>query len=662
MYVCIYVGGVGLFYKNSLPLIQRHDLSFSESLVTELRLGRKKVFFTVLYRSPANMASSVEFQDFLSNLKSLHNKISSENPYASFYTGDFNAHSQFWWSDGDTTREGKELEDLFNSLDLVQAISEPTNFQPNKQPSCIDLVVTNQPNLILDCGTRPSPDPVCHHQIIYCKINFRIPPPPTIERKIWHYDKAQINMIRKSMKAFPWHHHLSLNTDSNWQVKTFQKIFLNIMSNFIPHTNKKCIPRDPPWITQSLKSLLKKKNRLYKNYRRGGYKPEVKVRLEAFRTECQEAVEAAKRNYLLNLGNKLDNRHTSPKAYWKIIHRVMNTCRAPRIPPVLYNGVFVFDCLEKAKLFNDFFSNQCTLIKNDSTLPQFHFLTNKRIDKVSINSSEILSLIRNLNPNKAAGSDGISGHMLMLCDDTVVPPLMIIFRNILEKSDYPDYWKLANVTPVYKKDDKQLIKNYRPISLLPICGKIFEKLVFNCLYSYLNKNKLITKNQSGFCPGDSTTNQLLYFINEIHEAFNDPKSLEVRAVFLDISKAFDKVWHQGLLFKLKQNGIDGKLLCLFKSYLTNRKQRVALNGCFSDYSLIESGVPQGSVLGPLLFLIYINDLENSMKSNVKFFADDTMLFSIVKDPKISADDLNHDLDLISRWAYQWKMVFNSDPT
>ena len=174
-------------------------------------------------------------------------------------------------------------------------------------------------------------------------------------------------------------------------------------------------------------------------------------------------------------------------------------------------------------------------------------------------------------------------------------------------------------------------------------------------------NHLITKNQSGFVPGDSCTNQLLFLINEIHEAFENAKSLEVRAVFLDISKAFDKVWHEGLLFKLKQNGVSGKLLSFFQSYLSNRKQRVAMNGFYSEFADIESGVPQGSVLGPLLFLVYINDLEKGIKSNVKFFADDTMLYSIVKNPQLSASELNHDLEKINQWAKQWKMAFNPDP-
>ena len=252
--------------------------------------------------------------------------------------------------------------------------------------------------------------------------------------------------------------------------------------------------------------------------------------------------------------------------------------------------------------------------------------------------------------------------MLLLCGESVALPLQIIFTNILSTGIYPNFWKLANVTPIHKKSEKQKINNYRPISLLPICSKIFEKIIFNHLYRFLTTNNLITKKQSGFRPGDSTTNQLLDLIDTIHQSFDACPTLEVRAVFMDISKAFDKVWHEGLILKLKQNGVSGSLLKFFEDYLRNRKQRVVLNGAASDYGDIKSGVPQGSVLGPLLFLIYINDLEENIKSQIRFFADDTMLFSIVKDPALSANELNQDLETIRQWAHQWKLEFNPDPT
>ena len=654
-------GGVGLFFKNSLPVIIRNDLSFDESIVIELKFGRKKIFFTVLYRSPAFNHTSVKFQTFLSNFKNLHLKIQGEKSFATFFTGDFNAHAQFWWPDGDTNIEGMEIENLFTSLGLSQIISEPTNFKPNKKPTCIDLIATDQPNIILDCGTRASLDTYCHHQIIYCKINFRIPPPPPFKRRIWHFNRANTAAIKRSMNSFPLFQHLKINTDPNWQVKTFTDTFLNIMSNFILNETKIFVPRDPPWITKPLKTMLNRKNRLLKNYKKHRYKEEDKVRLDTFHIECQIAVATSKSSYLTNMGNKVNDPNTSKKSYWKIVNRVMNKCRSPKIPPLLINNQFILEC-KKVKLFNKFFSQQCKPIFTSSVLPNLTFLTDKRICQITIGNDEIISLIRNINPNKASGSDGISGKMLILYDDSVILPLKIIFKNILLTYIYPGIWKSANVTPIFKKGDKQLITNYRPISLLPIGGKILEKIIFNNLYSYLYANNLITKNQSGFCPGDSTTNQLLYLVNEIHQAFENPKSLEVCAVFLDISKAFDKVWHDGLIFKLKQNCVSGNQLTFFQNYLNNRKQRVVLNGSYSNYSTIESGVPQGSVLGPLLFLIYINDLERNTKSNIKFFADDTMLFSIVKDPVVSANKLNHDLNIIQLWAHQWKMEFNPAPT
>ena len=171
---------------------------------------------------------------------------------------------------------------------------------------------------------------------------------------------------------------------------------------------------------------------------------------------------------------------------------------------------------------------------------------------------------------------------------------------------------------------------------------------------------MIAPNQSGFKTGDSCTNQFISITHEIYKSFDD--GYEVRGVFLDISKAFDKVWHQGLHYKLRQNGISGELLNILTDFLDNRTQRVILNGQYSSWAKVEAGVPQGSILGPLLFLIYINGLSDNLASSPKSFADDTPLFSVVKNVDASNIDLNNDLKKISKWAFQWKMNFNPDPT
>ena len=216
-------GGVSLFYKNSLPVKIRKDLSFDESIVVELKFGRKKIFFNVLYRSPASNHTSPEFQTCIFIFK-----YPSRQPFATFVTGDFNAHTSFggWVA---TTPEGEKIDNCFSKLGLPQIISEPTNFEPHKKPSCIDLIVTDQPNIILESGTQASLDSYCHHQIIHCKANFRIPPPPPFQRKIWHFITVNSAAIKQCMASFTWHRHLNINTDPNWQVKTFTDILLNIV-------------------------------------------------------------------------------------------------------------------------------------------------------------------------------------------------------------------------------------------------------------------------------------------------------------------------------------------------------------------------------------------------------------------------------------------------
>ena len=190
-----------------------------------------------------------------------------------------------------------------------------------------------------------------------------------------------------------------------------------------------------------------------------------------------------------------------------------------------------------------------------------------------------------------------------------------------------------NVVPVHKKNEKNLKENYRPISLLPIFGKILEKLTFDSLYSHLVANNLLNPCQSGFRPGDSAISQLLSITQAIHSAFDCDPTLEVRSVFLDISKAFDRVCHDGLLYKLRRCAISGNQFNLLHSFLSNRKQRTVLNGTSSSWGNVSAGVPQGSILGPLIFLIYINDLTDDLNCIVKLFADDTSLFTIVEDPK-----------------------------
>ena len=239
--------------------------------------------------------------------------------------------------------------------------------------------------------------------------------------------------------------------------------------------------------------------------------------------------------------------------------------------------------------------------------------------------------------------------MLKLCGESIYKPLNLIFKSCLETGQFLPAWKKANVVPVVKKGDRQLLKNYGPISLLPILGKIFERLLHNQMLEFFIRNDLTSQNQSGFKPSNTCINQLLAIAQEIYKSFD--ACLDVRTVFLDISKAFDKVGHQGLLYKLNQNGISGNLLETLTDFLKDRKQSVVLNGQNSSWANIQAGVPQGFILGPLLFLIYVNDLSDNVSTNVKLFADDTSLFCVVHDIATSSCDFNYHLNRVGEWAF-----------
>ena len=284
--------------------------------------------------------------------------------------------------------------------------------------------------------------------------------------------------------------------------------------------------------------------------------------------------------------------------------------------------------------------------------------TENVLSSIDFGSDDTAKIIQKLDPNKAHGHDVISIRMLKICGNSIYKPFQLIFRSCIENGKFPYEWKKADVVSVHKKGNKQAMENYRPVYLLPICGKIFERLIYNSLFEFFIANELISSNQSGFKPGDSCINQLLSITHEIYKSFDD--GYEVRGVFLDISKAFDKVWHNGLICKLKQNGVSGNLLNLIIDFLDARKQRVVLNGQYSSWESVKAGVPQRSILGPLFFLIFINDLSDNLVSNPKLSADDTSLFSVVQDITLSAKNLDDGLKKINKWAFQWKMRFNPD--
>ena len=290
----------------------------------------------------------------------------------------------------------------------------------------------------------------------------------------------------------------------------------------------------------------------------------------------------------------MSNPSTRSKTYWSILKAFCNNKKIPLIPPIFIGNKLESDFKLKANHFNKYFACNSTPINNDSSLPSsFEFYSQSRLFSLNIIEDNILK----------------------------------IDKNCINMGTFPNIWKKSNIVPVCKKGDKKIIDNRRPISLLAICGKILEKTLFNSVYEFLEEKDLLCEHQSGFRPSDSCKYQLLSIVHDIYASFDCHPPLDVRGIFLDTSKAFDEVWFDGPIYKIKCIGINVMFLKLIISFLENRFQRFVLNGEISSYKPVLAGVPQGSVLGPLFFLTYINDLLKNLSSNTKLFADDTSLFS-----------------------------------
>ena len=313
-----------------------------------------------------------------------------------------------------------------------------------------------------------------------------------------------------------------------------------------------------------------------------------------------------------------------------------------------------------AVILNSFF-HSVFITEDTSSLPEmdniFTGTENDTLKIEEISENDVAKHLRNLDPNKSTGADQISARLLRECQNELVLPLKLLFNRSLQEGLVPSLWKCANVTPIFKKGSKSEASNYRPISLTSVVIKIFERILKDKITSFLDKHNLIIDTQHGFRNNRSCLTNLLEFYNYVFSNYDERIPSDI--IYLDFKKAFDTVPHKRLLIKLKAHGIGEQLCSWIEDWLTNRKQRVVINGEDSDWLPVTSGVPQGSVLGPLLFLIYINDLDHGTTSKISKFADDTKLGG----KALTAGDcevIQRDLDNLSTWSEKWLLKFNKN--
>ena len=355
------------------------------------------------------------------------------------------------------------------------------------------------------------------------------------------------------------------------------------------------------------------------------------------------------------------------KKTWHCINDVIGRKKSKSSPIILRNtdGTPIPN-----ELVPDSFNNYYTSIASDliSNLPSSNndfksYLNTPIMNTIFLHPTtthETINVISSLKNKKAHHSE-IPVTIYKTFSHILAVPISILFNNMIEQGVFPDVLKISRVTPVFKKDDPERMNNYRPISNLNNLNKIFEKLLYKRIVSYLDSFNLISSVQFGFRKGFSTEDAVNYLLANVYDSLNN--SHYSGACFLDLSKAFDTISHDILIYKLQYYGIRGRFLELLSSYLQNRQQYVSLNGIKSHMKPISHGVPQGSILGPLLFLIYVNDLPSIFKhSKCLLYADDTTVFYDHPDLEVLCNHLSLDMELICDWFTANKLVVNEDKT
>ena len=633
-------GGVLLYVKKGIKAVQlnKADVDAYDSLYIETAVRNRKYVIGVIYRPPKqnednDKALYKEIKDLIKNKNAV-------------ICGDFNNPSVNWSTlSGD--REGQRLVDFSEEAFLHQAVDTPT-----RGNNILDLVFTNGSDLIDSCEVG-EPLASSDHNIIRIKLNLQI---KTRDNTLLipNYRRANFENMRRELDNVNWEHLLDVHCIDELYSRFTAKLKA-IEKNNIPYRQRRVDKCKPAWMTNCLKKMITDKRKAYKKHKLTQTTLDFQSYISLKRT-CEKEIRKKKREYEIKISHEAK---TNPKLFFSYISSKKNVrCN---VGPLLNDqNESVSDDKNMASVLNATFSKVFTK-ENDRVLPTmpniFQGCEEEKLTISEIETQEVLNHLQKININKSAGPDEISPRILKECGPQLVNPITLLFNKSLSQSKIPQSWKKANVTPIFKKGDRKQAINYRPISLTSVLVKLLEKILRDKMVLFLESNKLITDNQHGFRSNRSCLTNLLDFFNDVYSNWDVRVPYDV--IYLDFQKAFDKVPHNRLMLKLQSHGIGEQLCAWIRDWLSNRQQRVVLNGEVSDWLNVTSGVPQGSVLGPTLFLIYINDLESNLISKVSKFADDTKLGG----KAVCAEDcakIQADLNKLIDWSEKWQMSFNID--
>ena len=565
----------------------------------------------------------------------------------SIFVGDFNYRDIDWQNNMAVDSQSNLFLDATNDCFLSQLVTFPTHISG----SLLDLVLTSHPNLIQsveDIGYIGKSD----HRAIKIEVKSGIKCDNN-QRIIDDWKNADIGLMKDCLSQYNWQESFSqISTEQAWL--KFKEVLFEAKNQHVP---KKLVnnSKKPPWITKDILKLLNKKKRLWKKYKNSNLQQDLLIYKEGEKI-LKRSIRNSKKNYERKLGNDAKN---NPKKFYSYL-KSKSSNKESIGPLKKLDGSETKNDIEVAETLNDFFGTVFTEEDLDNMPVLDTILADVPMTEVIFSTEKVMKKIDNLKLYSAPGPDGITPKILKTFSEQISLPLSMIYQKSYDSGEVPTDWKKANVTPIFKKGKKCLAINHRPVSLTPVPCKIMESIIKDDVTEYLEENKLINNSQHGFRQKRSCLTNLLEYMEEVTKTVDSGQNIDM--IYLDFSKAFDKVPIKRLLIKVRALGIDEKTVKWIEGWLKERMQRVVINGKFSHWILVISGVPQGSVLGPLLFIIFINDIDEMIQLRnaiLKKFADDTKYGKIILDSE-SADELQNDLNKLVDWADTWQMKFNSD--
>ena len=663
-------GGTAIYLNEDLEATVLLEVNVGRCEMIAIFIEKINAINIVVYRPPDTKL--IDFNKILKEIKELLSKMNTPEPVV-IITGDFNfpfvkwtkgAHNGCRWemiNSGSTLDERAQflkLIEVFDNYNLVQAIDEPT-----RERNTLDLIFTNDISIFTNTEITKS-GLSDHHQIEVTtnfKTNNRFVNNDTQnyrgESEFWQLnfrnDNVSWDNINKEINEVPWQTLFnSKNTEECTYI--FMKCLLNICMKLIPRKNtkgKSRIPRERKKLLNRLKMLKRTKHRT-----------RSKQKVIVLDKKIQETEDMLlchrKTERKIKENAVIENMKKNPKVLFDYINKQKD--RDTKIGPFKIQNEYIYDLKEICKLLVDQYNSQFS-INNDRPKINEEIFNNNNIEDGDLNDIEltekdIIDAIGELNMNSAAGPDGIPAIFLINTKISIANPLKMILRKSLDEEKIPDIFKLAYVTPIHKGGSKLKPEQYRPVSLTSHVMKIFERVIKRNIMKHLTEQNLINSGQHGFVPGRSTQTQLLQHYCDIFETLSEDTRIDT--IFLDFAKAFDKVDHDILLQKVFNHKIKGKIGLWLKEFLNSRKYRVVANGEMSEEQSVLSGVPQGTVLAAILFVIMISDIDENVKNSiVRLFADDTRISRKIE----SEEDkvlLQKDLDIIYDWANKNLMKFN----